>query len=260
MATIIAKIVDIYPKYGAKELKVEIRKNTFGGFVITSSSMIILFLIGLLTFFNVKTEKLEYTGIPGGVITIIELSKEKPITIEMKVPVENKFFSGTKEKAGNPIPVNDALVKPSEKDFATIENIAISSSTEGPKPIESGLGNPFKNGDMNIGIIEPKDEDPSIDDFIIVEKEPSFDYARLSKLVKYPEIARKAGIEGKVFVNVLVGKDGLVRKVSIENSDNIILNQAAIDAVNEYGKFNPAIQNGEPIAVWVTIPIHFKLK
>lgn len=53
-----------------------------------------------------------------------------------------------------------------------------------------------------------KEQEPDPDEFVFVEKEPTFDYADLQRRVQYPEIARRAGIEGKVIVKVLVARDG----------------------------------------------------
>ena len=72
-------------------------------------------------------------------------------------------------------------------------------------------------------------------------------------------MARKAGIEGKVIVRVLVGKDGKPMKSVVQNSDSQMLDQAAKDAVMK-SVFTPAIQNGQPITCWVSIPITFKLR
>lgn len=101
---------------------------------------------------------------------------------------------------------------------------------------------------------------PGIDDFIEVEQDPKVDLAKLQKLVVYPDLALKAEIEGRIIVRILVDTSGNVRKIVIEDSDNIILNDAAVDAVKKYGKFSPAIFKGKPITCWVSIPISFRIK
>lgn len=86
-----------------------------------------------------------------------------------------------------------------------------------------------------------------------VEKQPE-----VKKQVKpdYPDIARKAGIEGRVSVNVLVGKDGRVEKIG-EISGAEVFHEAARAAALQW-EFTPAIQNDRPVKVWVTIPFTFK--
>lgn len=105
-----------------------------------------------------------------------------------------------------------------------------------------------------------ENSEPSKDDFVEFEQEPKVDLNKLAKLTVYPELARKAGIQGRVLVRVLIGSDGNVRKTAIEESDNLILNDAAVEAIKNYGKFSPAIQKGKPINCWVLIPVTFRLK
>ena len=55
---------------------------------------------------------------------------------------------------------------------------------------------------------------------------------------------------------VLVGPDGLVHKAKITRSSSPALNKPALDAVFSW-RFTPALENNEPIAFWVGIPIRF---
>ena len=93
-------------------------------------------------------------------------------------------------------------------------------------------------------------------DFVPVEKQPQI----INQVVpKYPELAQRAGIEGRVFVKIWVDKDGKPHKAVIVKSDAEIFNQPAQDAAMSY-RFTPAIMNKGPVAVWVVIPFTFKLK
>lgn len=73
----------------------------------------------------------------------------------------------------------------------------------------------------------------------------------------YPEIARKAGLSGRVFLKFLVDKDGRVSNVEVLGGQEIF-RQAAIDAIMQF-RFKPARQNDKPVAVWMTQPIAFRL-
>ena len=73
----------------------------------------------------------------------------------------------------------------------------------------------------------------------------------------YPEWAREAGVEGKVLLRVLVGKDGRPRKV-IETGGVRALGEDAAKAVMRW-TFHPALSNGNPIEVWVEVPVVFRL-
>lgn len=75
----------------------------------------------------------------------------------------------------------------------------------------------------------------------------------------YPELARQARVEGLVIVNVLVGKDGRVVEARLHPIVNIVLlNEASLEAARKW-VFTPAIDRGRPVAVWVTIPINYRL-
>ena len=95
--------------------------------------------------------------------------------------------------------------------------------------------------------------------FQSVEVEPNLDLQELYSVLDYPSIAKKLDVEGKVFVSVLINKEGIPIKYEIDHSDNPLLNDAATKAIMSV-KYTPAIQNGKTINCWLTIPITFKLK
>lgn len=104
--------------------------------------------------------------------------------------------------------------------------------------------------------LPPPPQEDSVYSFALVQQKPV-----LIKRVmpKYPELARKAGLEGKVIVEYIVGKDGHVESARVIKSDNEIFNQAALDAVKQY-VFKPAMQNDRPVKVRVIQPIVFTLE
>ncbi|HET7152758.1 MAG TPA: TonB family protein, partial [Candidatus Kapabacteria bacterium] len=160
-----------------------------------------------------------------------------------------------KPNIGVPVPVPDAEVSP-EQTFATLNQI----TQAGPQGDSGGVGTGGISAVPN-PIEVPKQDDQAQEDpyaFVDVEKEPE-PVSNLQSLVKYPELARKAGLEGVVFLRFQVLKDGSVGKVIVEKSDQHIFDQAAMDAVKEC-KFTPAIQNKQPIDVWTSQRIEFKLK
>jgi len=94
--------------------------------------------------------------------------------------------------------------------------------------------------------------------FVPCEKMPGF---LDQKKPAYPEMARTAGIEGKVFVSVLIGEDGRPVKAKVMKrvpADCDVFDAVAIRSVME-SKYYPGIQNGSPIKVWFTVPIRFQL-
>ena len=98
------------------------------------------------------------------------------------------------------------------------------------------------------------DMEEEVLEFFMVEDKPI-----ITKNVRpvYPEIARKAGLSGRVFVRFKVGRDGRVTEVQILKGQEIF-RQAAIDAVSQF-VFKPAMQNDKPVAVWMSQAIKFSL-
>jgi TonB family protein len=101
------------------------------------------------------------------------------------------------------------------------------------------------------------EEEPSIEGFVSVEREPQPTYG-IQSLVEYPEKAKKAGLEGKVIVSALIDVDGSVIKVEVDKSDYPIFEKAAQEAMTKM-RFTPALQNGIPVKLWYTLPIVFSL-
>ncbi|RMF69444.1 MAG: energy transducer TonB [Calditrichaeota bacterium] len=85
-------------------------------------------------------------------------------------------------------------------------------------------------------------------------------YEAIKKRLRYPEIARKAGIEGRVVVGVLIDEHGNPRKTQIlkDSGSRVGFEEAAEAAVMSV-KWKPAKQRDRPVKVWVSIPINFKL-
>jgi protein TonB len=103
------------------------------------------------------------------------------------------------------------------------------------------------------------DEEPQY--FVAVEEmpEPIGGIAAIQNKIVYPEIAKRAGVEGKVYVKAFVDEKGNVTKVEIQKGLGAGLDEAAMKAVKET-KFKPGKQRGKPVKVQVSIPIVFKLQ
>ncbi len=98
------------------------------------------------------------------------------------------------------------------------------------------------------------EEEEEILEFYMVEQKPELVH---QVAPVYPEIARKAGLTGKVFLKFLVDKTGRVSNVTVLKGQEIF-RQAAIDAILQF-RFKPAQQNDKPVSVWMTQPISFRL-
>ena len=76
---------------------------------------------------------------------------------------------------------------------------------------------------------------------------------------RYPANARRAGVEGSVVVRGIVRRDGSIDDVEIIKDLPMGLGQAARDAVSQW-RFRPATVRGEPIDVYYTVTVNFRLQ
>jgi len=146
---------------------------------------------------------------------------------------------------GIPVPVPDAEVNP-EQTIATQQELSAA-----PSPVLSTTGSGEQmqvQQDIKIDEEEPPD-------FVPVEKQP---VAVKAPQPDYPEIARRAGVEGTVWVKILVDKEGKAKKAVIMKSDAEIFNEPSQKAALQW-VFTPAMMNNGPVAVWAMVPFHFKL-
>jgi protein TonB len=99
---------------------------------------------------------------------------------------------------------------------------------------------------------------PSPDTFVPYEEAPIM--VRATDPV-YPDLARRAGVEGHVWLKVLIDRDGAVRDVLVASESNKSggFGEAAAAAARKC-VWRPAIANGQPVAVWITYKIVFKLE
>lgn len=83
--------------------------------------------------------------------------------------------------------------------------------------------------------------------------------AWIGKHVKYPQLPRESGIEGKVYIRFAVTKSGKVDKVTVVRGVHEMLDNEAVRVISMLPKWAPALVKGKPVNVWYTVPIHFKL-
>lgn len=110
--------------------------------------------------------------------------------------------------------------------------------------------------------VEQKEEEV----FVVVEEMPEFPGGvialrqYLATAVKYPVIAQENGIQGKVYVNFVVNKDGSVSNAKISRGVDPSLDAEALRVVSTLPKWRPGKQRGAPVRVSYTVPISFKLE
>ncbi len=248
------------PTYGAIEIKELIKKYTIRGYIYT----VLIFGItmgGYMATVNMESgsgKKLKLAPIQK--IKLDQLpppQSDAPVEAPPPQQVQQIIQSGPAARAGTPVPVPDAEITPDMQDFAAMDVMSRASAEGGDG---EDLGGFADNIDFDAPIeVEAPVEEPDPDEFIAVEEEVKVDLPTIQKMVKYPDLARRAGVEGTVYIKVLVDKSGKAKKTIVEMSDNELLNKAAVEAVMNYKGYVPAIQNGQPVTMWLSIPIEFRL-
>jgi periplasmic protein TonB len=112
----------------------------------------------------------------------------------------------------------------------------------------------------------PRPEASIVDDdddehyFVAVEEMPEIigGIASLAKNLQYPEVARRAGVQGMVYVRAYVDEEGIVQKMDIARGIGAGLDDAAMDAVSKV-RFTPGKQRGVPKKVIVVVQVQFIL-
>lgn len=231
--------------YGAPDLKKAYRKY------LTVAELLGIGVVGLLLGAYYLGVYLTREDEPVAIVRIMKYSELGPppsIQSSNVPPAISVAAPAVRPSIGIPVPVPDAEVSP-EQTFATQQemNAATESVGEGAG---AGGGEVMIEKDIKI------EEDGPPPDFVPFEKGPQI----VKKIAPvYPEIARKAGLEGTVWVKIWVDKQGKSKKVVIQKSASEIFDQAAIDAAMQM-VFTPAMMQNGPVDVWVSIPFHFKLK
>jgi len=235
--------------YGAFELKRVYQRNFSIAVII--SALVYLVLIGSFMLFSRITAQKPVAKRLITIRTPLELGAPPSLTqnvanqIAVAAPAAAAAPSVGVPKAVPDEQVKETVTLASQAELGVLQNPTVAT--------ETGKGE-------SLSIQIPQEEYlPTPEQFVPYDEEPV-----PIKWVKptYPELARKSGVEGKIFVQALVDKNGKVRdakcmKEKSVNSD--IFCESAIKAAfqNEY---KPAISNKTPVAVWVLYKVDFNLK
>ncbi len=102
-------------------------------------------------------------------------------------------------------------------------------------------------------------------DFVSVDEKPEFPdgikafYSYLGKSIKYPKEAVEKNIQGKVFTQFVIEKDGSVSNIKVMSGPGYGTNEEALRVLEQSPKWNPGKKNGAPVRVMYFMPISFTL-
>lgn len=104
------------------------------------------------------------------------------------------------------------------------------------------------------------------DVFTIVEQQPTYEggmeafYRYVGNSMDYPQPARESGIEGRVYVQFVVEKDGSVSEVTAVKGIGGGCDEEAVRVIENATAFIPGTQRGKPVRVRMVMPVIFKME
>lgn len=120
--------------------------------------------------------------------------------------------------------------------------------------------------DINIIIEVEEEPQPIVEEiFDIVEEMPEFIggieklYEYLGNNINYPEQAKDFSIQGKVFVQFVVWKDGTIRDVKVVKGAHKLLDKEALRVITKMPVWKPGKQRGKNVNARFTLPIKFRI-
>lgn len=216
---------------------------------------------------NLENKKLMFTQI-GLIISLLvawlafeHKSYDKreidPSLLNREVVVDEEMVEITKQEEPKPQPVEvpkQTTQLEIVQDDVETEDIEINAEVEQNEVIEDYVAPE---------VVEEEVVEQEI--FQIVEEMPAFPGGERAlmeyvlKNVKYPQIARETGIQGRVFVGFVVEPDGSVSNVKILRGIGGGCDEEAMRVIKSLPKWKPGKQRGKAVRVSYQIPVVFKL-
>ena len=227
--------------YGAPELQSVARPYMVRALLVSSAFSTLLFAaFGLL-----RTFVGDASVAPPPIVFMVDRAPVPPPIGAVAPPQPVAPAALRHATAGVALPVPDDQV-------AVESTIASADELRAALP---GVG----SGDLPTVIEQPAPVEtlPEYKRYIYVEQMP---VAVRSVSPEYPAIAKEAGVSGLVVAHLLVGRDGHVLEVRIDEKHSVLmLNEAAVRAARQW-VFTPALANNQPVTVWVAVPFNFRLQ
>jgi protein TonB len=110
------------------------------------------------------------------------------------------------------------------------------------------------------------EEEEAEEVFLFVEEAPhpvgGFEtfYKEVASRISYPPMARRMGIEGKVYLQFIIDKDGSLTNMTVLKGIGIGCDEEAVRVLSECPKWEPGKQRGKPVKVKMALPIIFQLE
>lgn len=237
-----------YSPYGAWELKRTYQRNL----LLANLAVLVLVATAVgIPSILIPPPDIEARSGGGEADTVEIVSHVGPPPVVISDPFDGPPVKPPRELVGSiPVPIVDSL-------FPDDDVPAIASQQELAQ-LYNYRADQFDRhrGNAVFGTETVEELIPDIDSFMTVDIQPEMIH---QVAPDYPRHARQAGLEGDVWVAALVGIKGEVREVRIRKSSEIaILDRAAEEAAWKC-KYRPAVRANQPVLIWVTYKVAFRL-
>ncbi len=210
--------------------------------MFTQIGMIIALLVAWLAFEHKSYDKREID----------------PSLLRQTEVVEEEMVEITKQEEQKPQPVEmpkQTTQLEIVQDDVEVEDIEINAEMDQNEVIEEYVP---------VEVEEEEVQEQEI--FQIVEEMPAYPggdqrlMEYVAKNIKYPQIARETGIQGRVFVGFVVEPDGSVSNVKVLRGIGGGCDEEAMRVVKSMPKWKPGKQRGKAVRVSYMLPVNFKLQ
>ncbi|MCR5658385.1 MAG: TonB family protein [Bacteroidales bacterium] len=181
-----------------------------------------------------------------------------PSLLRQTEVVEEEMVEITKQEEQKPQPVEvpkQTTQLEIVQDDVEVEDIEINAEVDQQEVIEEYVP---------VEVEEEEVQEQEI--FQIVEEMPAYPggdqklMEYVAKNIKYPQIARETGIQGRVFVGFVVEPDGSVSNVKVLRGIGGGCDEEAMRVVKSMPKWKPGKQRGKAVRVSYMLPVNFKLQ
>lgn len=153
-----------------------------------------------------------------------------------------------------------------DKQVKNQEEVLENEAQAGALDITEGTNDLNKIAIKEEVIAEPKVEDEQPMNIAMVEQKPEFPggeaamYKWLGDNIVYPAQASEEGVQGRVVVEFVVGKDGSISGVRVARPRHPALDKEAVRVIKAMPKWIAGRNNGQPVKVTYTLPVTFRLQ
>ena len=216
------------------------------------------FVIGLSSVLAVTWGAVEYKSYDrqlnfDGVSMLEDDEEDIPITEQLKTP----------PPPPPPPPPAPEVIEIVEDEEEVEETVIESTESDEEMIIEDiVVEDDFEDIDVPFAVIEDVPIFPGCERVAKSERRTCFQdqmNKHIRKNFRYPDIAQEMGIQGRVYVNFIISKDGSITNIRIRGPDKNLENEAA-RIIGRLPKMTPGKQRGRAVRVPFSIPITFRLQ